>query len=121
MRGECLALTKGEQRWDYLFVQDAVEAIYRTLTNPTAAGVINLGSGQAYTIKSIAESIRDMIDPGLPLGFGQIPYRPDQIMLLEADIAKLRNLADWVPQTGLTEGLRRTLDWHLQRKGIIRG
>lgn len=121
MRGECLALTKGEQRWDYLFVQDAVEAIYRTMINPTATGMINLGSGQAYAIKSIAEYIRDMIDPNLPLGFGQIPYRPDQIMLLEADIAKLMKLADWVPQTGLKDGLQRTLDWHLQRKGIVSG
>lgn len=111
LRGEKPALTLGEQRWDYLYVEDAVDAIWRAATTSSAQGVFNLGSGEAHTIKSIVERVRDLIDHNLPLGFGEVPYRPDQIMHLQADISRLKQVAGWSPQVSLDEGLRRTVDW----------
>ena len=106
------SLTLGEQLWDYLYVRDAAEAVYRLGTTPTAEGVFNLGSGQVHTIRHIVERIRDMIDPGLPLGFGEVPYRPDQVMHLQADIAKLTAATGWTPRTSLEDGLAATVQWH---------
>jgi len=71
--GKTHALTAGEQRWDYLYVEDAAEAIYLAAVTPGIAGVFNLGSGQADCIRSIAEQIRDAIDPSLPLDLGRFP------------------------------------------------
>jgi len=105
------SLTPGEQRWDYLYVEDAAEAIYSVALKAKAQGVFNLSSGEAYTIRSIVERIRDMIDPRLPLGFGEVPYRPDQVMHLEADISRLRQVAGWSPQMSLDEGVERTVTW----------
>ena len=34
----------------------------------------------------MAQRIRDLIDPGLPLGFGEVEYEHDQRMLLRGDI-----------------------------------
>jgi nucleoside-diphosphate-sugar epimerase len=105
------ALTLGEQRWDYLYVEDAVEAIWRAAITSSARGIFNLGSGEAHTIKSIVERTRDLIDTNLPLGFGEVPYRPDQIMHLQADISRLQQATGWAPQVSLDEGLRRTVTW----------
>jgi nucleoside-diphosphate-sugar epimerase len=110
------ALTSGEQRWDYLYVEDAVEAIWRAAVSPEAQGILNLGSGEAHTIKSIVERIRDLIDPNLPLGFGEVPYRPDQIMHLQADISRLQQATGWSPQVSLDEGLRRTVAWFRENR-----
>jgi UDP-glucose 4-epimerase len=112
LAGEKPALTQGEQRWDYLFVEDAAEAIYRVAAKPEVQGIFNLGSGEAYTLRSIIERIRDLIDPGLPLGFGEIPYRPDQSMHLQADISRLRRETGWTPQVSLDEGLGMTIAWY---------
>jgi len=106
------ALTLGEQRWDYLYVEDAVEAIYQVALNHDARGVFNLGSGEAYTIRSIMEHTRDIIDPQLPLGFGEISYRPDQLVHMQADISKLQSTTGWKPKIGIDEGLRRTVEWY---------
>lgn len=111
LRGEKPSLTLGEQRWDYLYVRDAVEAIWRAAITPEAQGIFSLGSGEAYTIRSIAERIRDLIDPNLALGFGEVPYRPDQVMHLQADISRLKRAIGWAPQVRLDEGLRRTVEW----------
>jgi nucleoside-diphosphate-sugar epimerase len=115
LRGEKPSLSPGEQRWDYLYADDLSEALVRLARTPDAQGVFNLGSGESHTIRHIVETIRDLIDPSLPLGFGEVGYRPDQIMHLRADIGKLRAATGWQPRASLAEGLRRTVDWHRER------
>jgi UDP-glucose 4-epimerase len=107
-------LTGGAQRWDYLYVEDAAEAIYRSIVTADARGIFNLGSGEAWSVRCIAECIRDMVDPTLPIGFGAVPYRADQVMSLRADISRLSAATGWEPRTGLADGLRRTLEWYRQ-------
>ena len=111
LKGERPSLTACEQKWDYLYGADAGEAIYRTAVMPGAKGVFNLGSGQVYTLRRIVETIRDMIDPKLPLGIGEAPYRPDQVMHLEADITRLKQATGWAPKTSIEEGLRESVRW----------
>lgn len=115
LRGERPALSPGEQQWDYLYVTDLADALFRIATTPTAQGVFNVGSGVAYSIRHIVETIRDLIDPSLPLGFGEVAYRPGQTMHLQADITKICAATGWRPQTSLVDGLRRTVDWHRSR------
>jgi len=111
LRGERFALTACEQRWDYLYVTDAAEAIYRVGATPNAAGIFNLGSGQTQPLRTIVERVRDLIDPRLPLGFGELPYRPDQVMHLHADITRLTRATGWRPAVSLDDGLRQTIAW----------
>jgi nucleoside-diphosphate-sugar epimerase len=119
LHGERPRLTLGEQRWDYLHVRDVARALVAVLETPTATGPFNLGSGVALPLRDIMESVRDMIDPRLPLGIGEIPYRPDQVMHLEADPSRLMEATGWRPQTPLADGLRETIAWHrhLQQPG----
>ena len=106
------SLTPGEQCWDYLYVEDAAEALYQLALNPGAEGLFILGSGEAPSVRTIAECIRDMINPKSPLGFGEVPYRSDQVMRLQADISRLRREIDWQPRTSLETGLRQTVEWY---------
>jgi len=106
------SLTLGEQLWDYLYVEDAAEAIYRAAVSEKASGVFNLGSGETVSLRRVLERIRDLIDPALPLGFGEIPYPKDQLMRLETSIERLHEATTWEPTVSLDEGLRRTVDWY---------
>jgi nucleoside-diphosphate-sugar epimerase len=112
LAAETPSLTAGEQRWDYLYVEDAAEALYEVAMNSRAQGVFNLGSGEVWSVRRIVERIRGLIDPNLPLGFGEAPYRADQVMHLQADISKLRREIDWRPRMNMDEGLKRTVEWH---------
>ena len=111
LKRERPSLTAGEQRWDYLYITEVAEAIRVVMEDERASGVYNLGSGEAPPLRQIIEMARDTIDPALPLGFGEEPYRPDQVMHLEADISRLKELG-WRPDVTLEEGIRRTVEWY---------
>lgn len=113
-RRERPALTEGEQRWDYLAVQDAAAAFQAVAASTSAEGVFNLGSGSAPRLRDTIEFIRDCVDPTLPLGFGEVAYRPDQVMHLQAETGRLRAATGWVPGRSLEQALRETVRWYLE-------
>lgn len=104
-RGERPALTLGEQLWDFLHVEDAARA-FVAVAEPGVSGVFNLGSGEANPLRTVIEMVRDFINRELPLGFGEVPYRPDQVMCLQADVTRLRQLTGWSPRVPLELGLK---------------
>jgi UDP-glucose 4-epimerase len=120
LRRERPDLTEGTQRWDYVYAADVAEAIYLTLRNEGASGVFNLGSGEAEPLRAVVERVRDLIDPSLPLGFGEVPFREDQVMHLEADTARLCALG-WSPRVGLAEGLAKTVEWYRDNRDKFGG
>lgn len=114
LRGERPSVTPAGQLWDYVHVEDAASAVVAVMESG-AAGIFNLGSGGAVPLRKVMETVRDCIDPALPIGFGEQPYRPDQVMHLEADISALRTRAGWQPGISLEDGLRQVVAWHRER------
>ncbi len=112
LAGEKPSLTPGEQMWDYLHVADAATALQQLAEESLAEGVFVLGSGRAVSIRQVAETIRDLIDPQLPLGLGELFYRADQVMRLEADSGRLKAVTGWSPQMSLERGLEMTVAWY---------
>jgi len=115
LAGDRPSLTKCEQKWDYLYVTDAVDALIRGV-NSIAAGIFNLGSGQSQPLRDIVKLARDLVDPALQIGFGDIPYRPDQVMHLEADISRLHEATGWKPRVGIDDGLKATVAWYKENQ-----
>lgn len=101
-------LTKCDQLWDYLFIEDAARAV-RALANQCTSGVFNLGSGVAHPLRDVVETIRAELGSDLEPVYGAVAYRPDQVMHLEADIRRLTEATGWRPETMLVEGIRRTV------------
>lgn len=103
--------TLGTQKWDYLFIDDTADGILAAAIAPDAQGVFNLGSGEAVPVRTVVETIRDLAAPELELVFGEIPFRPDQVWHMEADIGRLTQATGWHPKVDLREGLARTVAW----------
>ncbi|WP_421988552.1 NAD-dependent epimerase/dehydratase family protein [Roseococcus sp.] len=104
--------TLGTQSWDWLHVEDVARGILATAAAPTAQGVFNLGSGCAVRVRDVVERLRDLTAPGMELVFGEIPFRPDQVMYMQADISRLTGATGWTPRIAIGEGLERTVAWY---------
>lgn len=107
LRGATPALSAGEQRWDFLYIDDVAEAVAAVLRT-RAKGLFNLGSGQAPRLRDTVEALRDLVDPALPLRFGALPYTGP--MHLQADRRRLTAATGWEPQVPLDLGLRRLVE-----------
>ncbi|MDO4863051.1 MAG: NAD(P)-dependent oxidoreductase [Ruminococcus sp.] len=114
--GEKLSVTEGDQIWDYLYCDDSAEAMLAAAQKGIGGAVYVIGSGQARPLREYIRIIRDAVDPTLPIGFGEIPYTPGQIMRLEADITSFTHDTGFVPQISFEEGIRRTVAWRRERR-----
>ena len=114
-KGEKPALTAGEQMWDYLYAEDAADALCCMAENGRDGAIYPVGSGQIRPLREYFEILRDAVDPSLPLGLGEIPYPPNQVMHLEADISQLTADTGFVPSTPFEAGIRQVVAQYRQR------
>ena len=109
--GQHMALTACEQHWGFLHARDAAAAFRVAVTHAAASGIFNVGSLDAPPLRETVTRLRDLVDPGAALGFGELAYRPDQVIVLAADVSRMLALG-WKPEVPLDEGLRETVNWH---------
>jgi dTDP-L-rhamnose 4-epimerase len=102
----------GKQRRDFINVRDAAQACRRTLEAPDVGGaVLNIGSGQQYTVREIGEKMarvlgKSSIEPTIT---GD--YRVGDIRHCFADITQARRILGYEPQVSLDEGLDELACW----------
>lgn len=111
LRGECVDFTQGDQVWDFLYSKDAALAMRLVAERGKNGAVYVLGSGQTKTLREYMSIVRDMIDPALRLNWGAIPYYPNQVMHLEADISRLAEDTGFKPRYTFEEGMGELLEW----------
>ncbi|PSO23648.1 NAD(P)-dependent oxidoreductase [Bradyrhizobium sp. MOS002] len=113
-----IALTACEQRWGFLHARDAAAAFRLAITSAEASGVFNVGSPDAPPLRETVMRLRDIVDPGAALGFGELAYRPDQVMVLAANVSRVLALG-WKPEVQLDEGLQETVNWHVAAQSSV--
>ena len=111
--GQRASLTAGGQKWDYLYSDDAAQAMLLLGKNGISGRIYVIGSGKAEPLKEyieqLNESVRLQNGSTGELGFGDIPYGEKQVMHLEADISLLKADTSFEPQTDFAEGIQKTI------------
>jgi nucleoside-diphosphate-sugar epimerase len=108
---ESLALSPGEQRRDFIHVEDVVSA-YRLLLEAPQDEFwkdVDVGTGNAPVLQSFVRLVHRLTGSRTHLDFGGVPYRPREAMCLVADTTELRRLG-WSLRYTLEEGLQQTID-----------
>jgi nucleoside-diphosphate-sugar epimerase len=113
---ELSLLGDGEQVRDYLYIDDAVEAIILVARKGDPGEDYNVASGEPTRLRDLAESIAKLLDkPQLRIAPTGVSF-PGDTPRWFANIEKIRSIGfrQTVP---LDEGLRRTWRW-MQNEGI---
>lgn len=92
----------GTQTRDFTFVADVVEAFTMAAESPLSGVVMNIGSGNTYSVNRLIELL------GGPVV--HIPKRPGEPDCTFADIRRIRDLLGWQPKTSLEEGVATMLN-----------
>lgn len=111
--GEVIELTAGEQRKDYIYIDDAVSAfqylIDRTSILPMFA-MAECGTGESISIRELAEAIHYATGSQAELRFGAVPYLEGEPMFATADATMIKAMG-WTPRVPLMEGITRTVQY----------
>lgn len=94
-------------RRDYLFVDDAIEAL---LAAVPASGyhVFNVGSGSSHAVSEVVDAVMEAAAIRKPV-VDKRQARPNEIPDVVADTTRLRRASGWSPRTGLVAGIRRVI------------
>ena len=105
-------LSLGEQKRDFIFIDDVVSAYRFILGNNQKSDnkmdEFEIGTGVTVSIRKFVELIKKITQSNTQLRFGAIPYRENEIMNSFADNRKLLSLG-WTQQYSLIEGLNKTI------------
>ncbi len=92
----------GEQKRDFVYVKDVVEATLRALQAP--AGVYNVGSGNARSFNDVIASLNRALGTSLETEYFDNPYSFYQ-PFTEADLTLARKKLRYEPRWSLEAGV----------------
>jgi nucleoside-diphosphate-sugar epimerase len=110
LAGRPAETTAGAQERDFLHVEDAADALVRLLLSDVT-GPINIGSGEPVAVRTVVESVADIVGRPDLLRLGARPTPANEPPQLYADVDRLRNEVGWSPRTALRQGLANTVAW----------
>lgn len=91
----------GSQTRDFTFVTDVVDAFVRTAESEIEGEVLNVGSGNTYSINYLVSLLGgDVV---------HIPKRPGEPDCTFGDITKISQMLGWRPRVSFEEGVRMML------------
>ena len=115
-KDEIVVWGTGKASREFLYVEDAAEAILLAAEKYDEPEPINIGAGSEISIKELVEMITDLT------GFkGKIVWdtsKPDGQPRRCLDVTRAESEFGFRATTPLVEGLRRTIDWYLVHRPV---
>lgn len=93
----------GSQSRDFTYVLDVVKAFALGAESEVFGEIINIGSGNHYSINYLAELLK-------PIGMTHVPKRPGEPDITFVDIKKAQDLLGYQPQYSFEAGVQAMLE-----------
>jgi len=113
----------GNQTRSFAYVSDIVYGVVNLASHPGAIGeIFNLGGEEEITISDLAKKVKRLAKSN-----SEIVYLPYEEVYGEGfedmrhripDTSKIRNLIGYVPRVGLDDALKKTIEYHRNRKRV---
>ena len=107
-------MTSGEQKRDFIYVEDVVDVYLKVMGKEGIEGqIFNLGRGEDISVREVVEMIFELTKSDLSLlKIGAKEKRAfEAVRSWKADTSKLNQVLGFKSRTPLREGLQRTIEW----------
>jgi len=111
---EVIVWGSGKPIREWLYVEDGAEALVRALEIEPMIEPINIGRGEGISILELAKLIKEIVryEGKIVLDTSKPDGAPCKIM----DASRMKKIFNWVPETTLEEGIKKTVEWYLENK-----
>lgn len=111
-------LTECVQKWDFLYIDDAVRGIERLLNVECADGAYNFGSGISKELKCYIEEMVRITQSKSTLQYGAVPYPETGMVSIEPVVDKLKKETGWENRTSFNEGIKQIIAYLKQKEQV---
>jgi nucleoside-diphosphate-sugar epimerase len=109
LREQPALCSSGQQIRDFLYVQDAADALV-ALLDSEVLGLVNIASGVPIAVRELVGEIATQLQRPHLVRLGALPM-DNEPQLLVADISRLRDEVGWTPRYDLSNGIAETINW----------
>jgi UDP-glucuronate decarboxylase len=100
----------GQQTRSFCYVDDLIDGFLRLMaTDPSVTGPMNLGNSTEFTIRQLADVIRDVVGSKVPFIHQPLPI--DDPQRRQPDISYARQTLNWEPRVALRQGIEATVGY----------
>jgi GDP-L-fucose synthase len=107
----------GKAKRDLMYVDDLADAVLYIVNYYNKKELINIGSGEEISIKSLAKKISNIFNYKGKIIFDN--KYPDGTLRKLLDISKINKIG-WKKKYSLDQGLKKTIDWFLNNQKKIK-
>jgi GDP-L-fucose synthase len=108
---EIVAWGTGNATREFLYAEDAAEAIVIAAEKYSKPELVNLGSGEEISVRDLLEMIRAAVGTNAAVRWDA--SRPDGQPRRCLDTSRAAAEFGWRAKTSLRDGLKKTIDWYL--------
>jgi UDP-glucose 4-epimerase len=101
-----------ETRRDFIFVQDLIDLVVKTLDGEGSSGVYHVSSGSDYAIKELFDATVKALEIELEEEVEVRPRDPEDAYTILLDPTKTNQEFGWSAQTPLEEGVAAAVEWY---------
>lgn len=113
LRKDKPSFTKLEQQWDYLYIDDLMDALIALGENGKGGKVYPVGSGEHRRMIEYIKTIQKLINPDAELGIGDLPYKSEKIDNQIMDVTEIYADTGFKSKYSFEEGIKNTIDYFI--------
>lgn len=107
---EIVVYGDGEQKRDFTFVDDAVNAILITAESRVVGDVFNVGGGSTISVNRLINEIEEIT--GKKARVTYIEKQKGDVKNTEANLEKIETVLRWKPTISIRTGLKKYMGWY---------
>lgn len=110
LAGHDFPMTAGEQKRDWIYVDDVAAGFAAILGSALPPGVtVELGTGQLTSVAGVVRQIYALVNRGGRPQIGVLPGRPGEEVVQVADVTRTKKLVGWETAVPLQTGLKHLI------------
>ena len=116
LKNKNFGCTSGNQIRDFLYVDDLIKLIIKSIKQKPKNKIYNVGAGNKIKVKFLIDMINQKVGCGKPI-YGKIKMRKDEMKNNFPNIKRVKTDYSWEPQHDLESGLKKTISFY--RKQLV--
>lgn len=110
LKGEKPMLTSLKQLWDYVYIDDVLDALVAVGVDGKGGAVYAIGHGDNWELSNYIKIIHRKINPDLPLGIGEVEFTGDVLPCSCIDLTDIMRDTNFRPKVDFETGIEKVIN-----------